>query len=128
MRHPSSSIIARSAPAFAALAGLAACGPGDPLERPKTRRHSLFVENRSSGDVSLSFEAYYGSYCSSGTSAASVAAGASEDVEVVFEGCVNGGGDSIDGVTWTLADGSTGSLSYPRTSVHCTDAGCWTAP
>lgn len=104
-----------------------ACGAGDPLESPKDHRYEFMVENQSDKEVKLHFDAYYGYYCDRGYVTAIIPPKTQEKVKFRFSGCVNGGGETIDGLNYTVGPDVQGGVSYPvsGSKIVCTEqSGC----
>jgi hypothetical protein len=112
---------------FLFSAMLSSCGPGGPLESPKDHRHEFVVENQSDKEVKLNFDAYYGDYCDRGYVTAIIPPKTQEKVKFRFTGCVNGGGETIDGVKYSVGSETQGGVSYPvsGSKIICSeDSGC----
>ena len=87
---------------------LSGCGKGDHLEVPKSRKYTIAVENQSVDPVKLRFDAYYTGYCQKGHAKEVIPSQTMRIIEVSFEGCVNGGGDSIETVVYEFGQQVSG--------------------
>jgi hypothetical protein len=87
------------------------CGKGDALEHPRSRRYTIAVDNQSANPVRLRFDAYDNGYCQKGHAKEVIPSKTSRVIQISFEGCVNGGGDQIDGVVYEFSPQDLGAKS-----------------
>ena len=87
---------------------LSACGSSGDQEIPKSRKFTIAVENQSMEPVRLRFDALFTGSCQKGHEREIVPSKTSRVLDIRFEGCVNNGGDRIEGVVYEFfpADGS----------------------
>lgn len=85
---------------FGCLFFLSGCGKNDEREQAKSRKYVIAVDNQSSDPVKLRFDAYYNGYCQRGHAKEVIPSKTSRVFEIVFQGCMNSGGERIDGVVY----------------------------